>query len=280
MLRYLRGPLIPGLLFFGGFLALVLWRADRPASAPPTPNHDRVVISAPVLSVLYGGDPFLAANLEAIRLVATGIEDGRADSHYLIRAHKVVSRLNPCHENNYYFANALLTWGGAVREGSEILQRATECRFWDELPPFLYGFNQYFFNHNVPEAQRALNIAAERAGANAAGYRKLAIMIEAEEFQDEKMALQFLKQERDAAKDAKLAAMLDKRVRRLEGLVALRDAQRAYEEKARGPLQNPEALIEAGLLDAFPADPMKIGYEFVDGRFRLKEVHVPGVERR
>jgi hypothetical protein len=42
----------------------------------------------------------------------------------------VVVQLNPCHEDNYYQGNALLTWGGAVAEGNELLKRATDC-----LPP-------------------------------------------------------------------------------------------------------------------------------------------------
>ncbi|TDY01171.1 hypothetical protein [Thiohalophilus thiocyanatoxydans] len=278
--RLVHHPLVYALLCFSGFIALVLWRAEQPATTLPDPTHDRVVIAAPVLIALYGGDRFLAADLETIRLSATGIStNGQIDAHYLIRAHKVVSRLNPCQENNYYFANALLSWGGAVEEGGVILQRATECRFWDELPPFLYGFNQYFFNRNISEAQQALEIAAQRSNDNAAGYRKLAVMIEAEQLDDARMARKFLVQERDQAEDPKLRAMLDKRVTRVEGLITLRDAQRTYEEQTGKTLQDPGALIEAGILDAFPRDPLNWGYEFKEGRFILKEIKVGGVQR-
>ena len=230
---------------------------------------------------MAAGDRFLAADLETIRLSATGISiTGQTDAHYLIRAHKVVSQLNPCHENNYYFANALLSWGGAVEEGGVILQRATECRFWDELPPFLYGFNQYFFNKNIPEAQQALEIAAQRAGDYAAGYRKLAVMIEAEQLDDARMAREFLVQERNNTHDPKLKAMLDKRVQRLDGLLILRDAQRTYEARTGKALRQPGDLIDAGILDKFPLDPMKWGYEFKNGRFELKQIKVRGVEER
>lgn len=274
-----KHPLIYTLICFGGFVVLVSWRAGQPAPLPPPAPHDRVVIAAPVLTFLYAGDRFLAADLETIRLSATGISiTGGIDTHYLIRAHKVVSRLNPCHENNYYFANALLTWGGAVEEGGVILQRATGCRFWDELPPFLYGFNQYFFNKNIPEAQQALEIAAQRADNNAAGYRNLAVMIEAEQLDDARMARKFLIQERDQAGDPKLKAMLDKRVKRVEGLITLRDAQHTYEARTGKILQQPGDLIEAGILEEFPQDPLKWGYEFKNGRFELKQVKVGGVE--
>lgn len=275
---FYKHPLILALLCFAGFMTLVVERAEQPATTITSPSHDRVVIAAPVLAALYAGDRFLAADLETIRLSATGIDQGHMDAFYLIRAHKVVSKLNPCQENNYYLANALLTWGGAVDEGGEILQRATECRFWDELPPFLYGFNQYFFNKNIKKAQQALEIAATRATRNAAGYRKLAVVIEAEQIDDARMARDFLVGERDQSDDPKLKAMLDKRVKRLEGLILLRDAQNTYEKRTGKALQNPGDLIEAGILDEFPQDPMKWGYEFKNGRFELKQVKVAGVE--
>jgi hypothetical protein len=273
-------PLIQALISFCGFFALVLWRSEQPLSAPRQAPHDRVVISAPVLTVLYGGDRFLAADLETIRLSATGIDRGQADTHYLIRAHKVVSELNPCHENNYYLGNALLTWGGAVEEGGEILQRAAECRFWDELPPFLYGFNQFFFNKEIEKAQQYLEIAASRSERNAAGFRKLAIMIEAEQIDDEKMALDFLRQEYNKAENTNLKVMLDKRVKRLEGLVLLRDAQRIYEQQTGKALQHPNELLDKGIIDQFPNDPTRLGYEFDEGRFKLKKAKIAGVEER
>lgn len=280
MTNFFKLPLVQAVTCFCGFFALVLWRSGQPLSAPTPAPHDRVVISAPALTVLYGGDRFLAADLESIRLSATGIDRGQADTHYLIRAHKVVSELNPCHENNYYLGNALLTWGGAVEEGGEILQRATGCRFWDELPPFLYGFNQFFFNKEIEKAQQYLEIAASRSERNAAGFRKLAIMIEAEQIADEKMALDFLRQEHDKAESTNLKIMLEKRVKRMEGLVLLRDAQRTYEQQTGKALQHPNELLDKGIINQFPHDPTRLGYEFDEGRFNLKKAKIAGVEER
>lgn len=279
MRYFLRQPLLHTLIAFGGFIGLTYY-TNHITALRATPEHDRVVIASPVLTVLYGGDRFLGANLETIRLSATGIDNGRIDNFYLIRAHKVVSELNPCHENNYYLANALLSWGGAVDEGGEILERAALCRYWDELPPFLYGFNQFFFNRNVPEAQRWLEVAAQRAEQNADGFRNFAIMIEVEQVEDEKIALDMLRRERGSAESPKLAAMLDRRIARLEGLALLRDAQRRFEAKTGRPLSNPNELLTTGILEKFPNDPMRIGYEFADGRFRLKKVRVAGIEDR
>jgi len=279
MARLFQQPLVYALLGFGAFLGLTL-HADNFRGPGSAPTHDRVVISSPVLTALYGGDRFLAANLETIRLSATGMDGGRTDDFYLLRAHKVVSELNACHENNYYLANALLTWGGAVDEGGNILEHATLCRHWDELPPFLLGFNHFFFDKNIHEAQRWLEIAAQRADHNADSFRNFAIAIEVEQIEDEKIALDMLKRERTNARTARLASMLDKRIVRLEGLAILRDAQRRFEAETGKPLSHPQELIATSILEQFPQDPMRLGYEFAEGRFRMKKVRVAGVEER
>ncbi len=273
------GVVLLALLGFAVFTAASQWRAHTPAPEMSV-IEGRVVIAAPVLLVLFGGDRFLAANLETMRLAATGMDWGQADTGYLVRAQQEVAKLNPCHEDNYYLANGLLTWGGADREGSEVLRRASACRFWDEYPSFFYGFNKFFFERDVEAAAVYLEEAATRATANAAGFRKFAIMLKAEQIQDEQLALDFLQVEHDQTSDPKLKAMLTKRVQRLQGLVALREAQRRFEALSGGPLAAPEQLLERGLLAAFPEDPLKLGYEFIDGRFVLKKLKVAGGEDR
>lgn len=276
MRRRSRLPLLLALLGFGLFSAASQWRSQVPEQAAPV-VEGRVVIAAPILLALFGGDRFLAANLEAMRLAATGVDWGQADTGYLVRAQQEVAELNPCHEDNYYLANGLLTWGGADREGTEVLRRAMQCRFWDELPAFFYGFNQAFFNKDIAEASRALELAAQRATGNAAGFRKLAVMLQAESFADEKLALDYLIQQRDAALDAKLRGMLDKRVVRLQGLVTLREAQRRFEAK-NGGLVSLDQLVASGVLPALPDDPLRLGYELRQGQIILKKMKIAGVE--
>lgn len=269
------------LLAYGVFSALWMTR-EIGGGAPPPEVFDRVVAPASVQLLLAGGDRFLAANLESIRAVATAREGAGASEYnavFAIRARRAVSLLNPCHEDNYYHGNALLTWGGAVAEGNELLRRATGCRIWDEFPPFFYGFNQYFFLQDVQGAREALEVAAERATKNAAGFRKFAIMIAADEIKDDNLALDYLESERDHASDPKLRDMLDKRVQRLKGLIVLREAQVTFESRTGRALPGPAALIDSGILEFLPQDPLRVGYEFVDGRFRLREIKVQGVER-
>src|SRR3990167_1377207 len=264
------------LLGFVVFIATSQWRARTLAPEAPV-IEGRVVIAAPVLLVLFGGDRFLAANLETMRLASTGVDLGQANTGYLVRAQQEVAELNPCHEDNYYLANGLLTWGGADREGTEVLRRAMQCRFWDELPAFFYGFNQAFFNKDIAEASRALELAAQRSPVNAAGFRKMVVMLQAESFADEKLALDYLIQQRDAASDPKLRDMLGQRAVRLQGLVALREAQRRFEAES-GALVSLDQLVEHGLLPALPDDPLRLGYELREGEIILKKMKIAGLE--
>ncbi len=264
---------------FALFATIAAWRAQQPARLTPQLLADRVVIPAPLLIFLHGGDRFLAADLETMRLSATGMDDRGVDTNYLVRAQREVARLNPCHEDNYYLANGLLTWGGAVEQGNEVLRAAVDCRFWDEFPPFFYGINLSFFQRDNGEAARVLEIGAQRSTHNAAAMQKLAVMLRAEQFADERLALNYLTQQRDSATDPKLRDMLDKRVIRLQGLIHLRAAQRRYEAE-HGPLTDLQQLINQGVIAELPADPLRLGYELRNGRIELKKLKIAGLEEQ
>lgn len=270
-------PLLLVMLGFALFTGITAWRAKQSAALKPEIGMGRVVISAPILVALYGGDRFLAANLEAIRLAATGTDNGLADSHYLTRAQLVAAELNPCHEDNYYLANGLLTWGGAVDEGNEILRRAMDCRFWDGIPAFFYGANSSFFAHNIGEASRAFELAAERWPENASSFRRMAIMLRAESLDDSQLALSYLQQQRDSTRDRRLRDMLELRVQRLQGLIDLRAAQQRYEQ-ANGRLIDLQQLLTSGVLVGLPEDPLQLGYELRNGNVELKKLKIIGME--
>ncbi|TRO36610.1 hypothetical protein EQ832_15585 [Pseudomonas sp. ALS1131] len=271
--------LLLALLGFAVFSGIAYWRAQQSLSPEQPHLQDRVVIAAPILLVLYGGDRFFAANLETMRLAATGMKDGQSDTNYLIRAQQIVAQLNACHEDNYYLANGLLTWGGAVNEGNQVLRAAVQCRTWDFVPAFFYGVNLAFFQRDIAEAQRTLELSAQRSPENAAGLRKLAVMLRVEGFADERLALSYLIQQRDGSNDPKLRDMLDKRVTRLQGLIGLRDAQRRFEVE-HGPLQELQQLVSVGLLNALPDDPLRLGYEMREGRVELRKLKIAGMEEQ
>lgn len=274
-----RTSLFLALLAFALFATIAALRAQQPVLLTPQLSADRVVIPAPLLVVLHGGDRFLAADLETMRLSATGMDDRGVDTGYLVRAQREVARLNPCHEDNYYLANGLLTWGGAVDEGNEVLRAAVECRFWDEFPPFFYGINLSFFQRDNEEAARVLEIGAQRSTHNAAAMQRLAVMLRAEQFADERLALNYLTQQRDSSVDPKLKDMLDKRVIRLQGLIDLREAQRRYEAE-HGPLSELQQLLDRDVIAELPTDPLGLGYELRNGRIELKKLKIAGLEEQ
>lgn len=241
-----------------------------PVSQPHTPTA--VVIAEPFQVLLYAGDRFLAANIETIRATASSSESEALA--FRLRAHVAASRLNPCQEDNYWIGNASLSWGGAISQGFELLRNASQCRYWDEWPPFFYGFNQNFFLDDVAESQRALEVAAERSPENAPAFKTFSTMLAVGKISDTRMALKMLQQERDEAKDENLKNMLDMRLTRLNGLLTLRKAQETYEKQFGKRLDHPQELLDSGVLESMPADPLNIGYEFNGNGFHLRQMQI------
>jgi hypothetical protein len=266
------------ILAAGIFVLGVVLRGSQRAPVPEPPAE--LVLPPAVQVILYAGERYLAANVETVRATMSGGGLREDEARFRIRAHGVVSQLNPCHEDNYWIGNAEMTWGGAQDEGVALLRRAMDCRFWDEWPAFFYGFGQQFFNRNIDEARRGLETAAQRADEkNAAAYRKFSVMLAAGQYQDARIALEFVQRERDQAKDARLRDMLDKRVGRLSGLVTLRGAHKAFEARFGRPLSNPKELIETGVLVGFPKDPLNLGYTFENGEFQLRTLKNEALEK-
>lgn len=237
-----------------------------------------VVLPPALQTVLYFGDPYLAANIEATRILATGGDLKGVFADYYNRLHPTIAQLNPCHEDNYYIANAFLAWAGGVEPALQILQEATQCRFWDEVPPFFLGYNLYFFKHDYAGAKASLFTAADRSTENKVGFQKIGIMFGAADYPDTQAARNYLVLQRDQAHDQKLRGMLEQRIGRLDGLILLRNAQSVYEQRFGKKLENPMDLLTNGILKQFPQDPMRLGYEFADGQFSLKELKIQGME--
>lgn len=261
---------------------LVFLAGARNVAAPslrPVEVAGSVVLPAPLQTLLYLGDPYLAANVEADRVLITGGPVEGIALDYFERLHLTIALLNPCQEDNYYVANGLLAWAGSVDAALAILHGATQCRFWDEIPPFFYGFNLYLFKRDGLRAKDMLFEAARRSSENQVVFKKLGIMYEAETYPDFRAAQKFLIAQRDQSRDSKLRQLLDKRIDRLEGLILLRDAQAAFERRFRRPLKAPDELLASGLLARFPTDPMRLGYIFEGGQFVMREVKIRGVER-
>jgi tetratricopeptide (TPR) repeat protein len=278
--------MIKGMAFGRGLLAVLAYLLFAVATnyirSQPVQTVEMdgsVVLPPPLQTILYFGDPFLAANIESSRILATGGDLKGVLGDYYNRLHPTIAQLNPCHEDNYYIANAFLAWAGGVEPAIQILSKATQCRFWDEVPPFFLGYNLYFFKQDYAGAKAELDKAADRSTDNRIGFRKMGIMFGSGAYPDTKAARNYLALQREQASDPKLRAMLDQRIARLEGLILLRDAQSTFQQRFGKTLENPMDLITSGMLKQFPSDPMRLGYEFTEGRFSLKELKIRGMEK-
>jgi hypothetical protein len=276
----LTGPAGLFLLFLAYLLFAVGARNVAPPTLAATEVPGSVVLPAPMQVALYMGDRYLAANVEATRVLMTGGPVQGIAQDYFDRLHQTVAVLNPCHEDNYYVANALLAWAGSVDPALDILRAATRCRFWDEMPPFFLGYDLYFFKRQNHQAKEALFEAAARSTENRAGFLRAGILFEAETYPDLHAAQKFLIAQRDQAHDGKLKQLLEQRIGRLAGLILLQDAQAAFEHRFARPLRNPNELLTSGTLKEFPLDPVKLGYVFEEGRFALRELKVRRPEEK
>jgi len=262
------------ILCFFVFLICVHLEINQSSNKNTTYFLDRVVINAPILTVLYGGDNYLAANLETIRISASSYNyiTDELDTFYLIRSQHEITKLNPCNENNYYFANAFLSHGGAVSETNQILVKASNCRFWDGVPAFLYGTNEVFFNNNIDEAIKAFTLSAQRWDINQIALNNMVTSLKSKKFNDAEQALAFLQHEYQIAKDERSKKGLLRRIERVKLLVSLRKAQQQYEEQF-GKLQYIKQLVEKQIITEIPQDPLGLGFEFINNRIEFKQIH-------
>jgi len=264
------------LLAFCGFAWFAGFAYERNRIPPEYEIHipiDRVVISAPLLVALYGADKYLAANLESFRLAATSFDyyANQLDVFYLVRAQRVVSQLNACHEDNYYWANGFLSHSGVIDVGNEILARASNCRVWDGIPSFLYATNLMFVKPDPKGAIAALKVAQQRWKENARGIANIIHSITANQFDDASAAIEYLEEEQKHATTERTKKALQHRINRIKGLIVLRDAQKEYEAKF-GKLEYLEQLTEKNILAELPEDPLYLGYEIRGGRIEVRQL--------
>ena len=231
----------------------------------PKPREDalRVVLPGVVQTMMVGGDAHLAANVGTFRAVTLTTDTVDANTvHVLGKIQVEAARLNPLSEDNYYVAQAILPWQGEVLPTIEIMKRATAARTWDYLPAFFWGFDEYFFRQNNLDANRILlNYAEPRSNEiNRRSMRAIASKWY-ERSSDPLQARAFLLGLREQSKDPKLKRLIQARITRVEGLIALRQASLAFRQKFGHPPARLQQLVEDGFVQKIPEDPFHFGYQ-------------------
>lgn len=215
-----------------------------------------------LVQLLYsGGDPYLAANLNVFRSVVVDTAVTERETYRIQgQLQADAARFNPLHEDNYYLAAAILPWNDQVDAGQEVLLKAAQARTWDMWPAFYYAFNAMYFERDMTKAGRWAEIAAQRNPKNAPALRSMAAAWY-ERQNDSAVALDVLRNMHAQSTDKEFRRLLQARIARLEGLLALRAALADYRQQHQGKLPAAwEQLIGYGGLKVFPEDPLGAGY--------------------
>lgn len=256
-----------GLLF--ALLCLAVFAALIPALyARPRPSASaemQIALPRFVQVLMAAGDRYLAANLADFRALVVSTETMQLENYRVLgMVQSDAAWLNPAHEDNYYIANAILPWAGeshGLAATQYILRQANDARPFDWQPAFYYAFNVFHFEKNLIEGAQWLGVAARHSSD------------EMEQIQLQQMAAQWLSKGEDLELAIRLqkamvqetrhkgfAQFLEKRVRRLENLLALEKAMARYRELTGSNPTQLQALLARGVLPALPLDPFGVEY--------------------
>lgn len=253
--------MLPGLLACGLYVWAVAMLSH--VSPPDRGRIEPVALPLPIQLVVGGGDRFLAANIGLFRTMVelSEVVDFRQDLAYIARFQSDVGWLNPGHEDNYYLAAGLLSGGKTHSVAQSILRNAADARPFDYLPPFFLAFNLMHYQGRHEEAARWMHRAAERDEdeENRAAILRIAIRW-AQRGEDPGKVAEMLEA---MARDSRSRALQDstlKRAQQARYLAMLNEAVRRFVQKTgRHPLVL-EELVEQGVLDALPVDPVGVGF--------------------
>ncbi len=181
----------------------------------------------------------------------------------------LVTDLDPRHGYAYQTLGIMLSAAGKLDASDRILEKGMEPGhpgWWSY--PFYVAFNNYFYRGDYAEAARWAEIAARTPGASPnISHLALALKVKSGDPDD---AVRFLEEMRATVKDEKSAAAIDEQWRLA---VLQRDFRRLDEaverfRAARGRVPGRvEELVDAGALEAVPAEPFGGRYEIrADGK--------------
>lgn len=254
--------------------ALFSWANLQLRDHPRFDQEDLLRVRLPQLVQLTysAGDPWLAANLNVFRSLMVDVRIREAET-YRVQGQLQMDAafFNPLHEDNYYLAAAMLPWNGQMEAAQDVLLRASNARQWDMWPAFYYAFNAMYFERDMAKAGQWAEIAATRNPRNAPALRAMASAWY-ERGDDPRVAMEILEKMFEDSRDENFRALLSARYRRLQGLLALREAVADYRSRNGSAPRQIEQLIGHGTLQALPDDPLGVGYVLdADGQVQLAD---------
>lgn len=210
------------------------------------------------------GDRNLAADFATIRALVVVTEKMNPEEYKVLgKVQADASWLNPAHEDNYYIAAYILPSAGELEAAQTILARASQARFFDYQPAFLYAFNLMHFKGDHVGAAEWLREAALKLPED--DDNRLIMQNLAARWMDKapdiNLAIVVVDAMAKQAKRKDFRAYLEQRVERLRSLKALRAAATVFRERhGRAPARL-DQLVGPGLLPALPKDPIGFGFD-------------------
>lgn len=231
---------------------------------PRTGPERAIEINLPVPAqlLLAAGDRYLAANFATIRALVTETQYLTSDDFAMLgRIQSDAAWLNPANEDNYYSAAAILPWSGQLEASQYVLRRASDARPFDWQPPFYVAFNYYYFLRDPVEGARWLQRTSRHTDSEIEkiSFQQIAAQWAAKA-PDPLVAIRLHRELIQSTRHRAFAAFLEKRIARLENLLAITEAQSRFSVANGLPAPSVEALVDTGFLAANPVDPFGMRY--------------------
>lgn len=162
--------------------------------------------------------------------------------------------LDPWFADPYFMANSTLVWEGRrVLDGNLLLEKSTRFRTWDWLPPFMAGFNYYYFLTDNAKASELLMEAARRPGASPV-IATLAARLASSSNQIDS-AIAFLEEMYRQSTEDVSRTVIKERLTALLDIQALQRAVMLYRDRFGVLPADLQQLVKDGILVRIPEEP-------------------------
>jgi hypothetical protein len=215
---------------------------------------------ARVLALEYDGLVADATMLKGMAFIGSTAERNERprvrpeEWRWLYELLRVTSTLDPYFQDPYYFANSFLPWDAKMAsETNLLLDQGIRYRSWDYLPPYLAGFNSFYFLHDNARASEYLAEAMRRPGASPS-LASLASRLAYQANRTES-AISFLEEMLQETRDPPTRKEYETRILALRAVLSLENAVQEYRQKFGAPPTGLRQLLEERVIARLPRDP-------------------------
>lgn len=207
------------------------------------------------------GDRYLAANIGVFRTFMVESSQFNQETNLILsRLLRDAADFNAGHADNYYTAAAVLPDMGYLEGAQYILEKTQITRPQDSLPLYFYAFNQLYFEGDALKASDTLfkgaarlNDASDRLTLQAMAARWVSRI-------DWNEAIVIIQHMQKSTRSSELKQYMDKRIKRLQNYLLMKDAVGRWKQKHAEFPQSIEILVLQGYLSVIPNDPFGQSY--------------------